>query len=270
MADAAARGLAAGGRDIPVRRRRAMMSQPTCPDAFCFAMPVLPGKAEDVRKFWRETAARWAVDVQPHVADVGLRRLVACLQHTPIGDGLVQFVEAAGGAQAWVQRTSAVSTSYTRWMEQALRDFSGVDWTRPDSAPSLEPLCDWTDAASAGAAAAPDEQAFVMPVLPGKADVCRAYWAEATGPRAAEMTEHSRRVGLVRLVADLQQTPMGDLVVQYVATRHGLDGLLERAAASDLAVSRWIEQQFQAFSGVDWRSPQSKPSLELLFRWSPS
>jgi hypothetical protein len=113
----------------------------------------------------------------------------------------VQFVEAAGGAQAWVQRTSAVSTSYTRWMEQALRDFSGVDWTRPDSAPSLE------------------------------------------------------------------HTPMGDLLVQYVATRHGLDGLLERAAASDLAVSRWIEQQFQAFSGVDWRSPQSKPNLELLFRW---
>jgi hypothetical protein len=232
-------------------------------------MPVLPGKAAEARSFCADMKARWANDVQPHQGEVGLRHLVVCLQHTPIGDGLVQFVDSAGGVHEWVRRTAAVQSEYTRQMERTLRDFSGIDWTRPESAPNLEPLCDWQDASGASGGAL-SEEVFVMPVLPGKADACRAYWAEATGARASDMDEHNRRVGLVRLVADLQHTPMGDLLVQYVATRGGLNTLLDKAAASELAVSRWVEQQFKEFSGIDWRSPQSKPDLELLFRWPES
>src|SRR5690349_12511950 len=139
------------------------MSQSSSPDAFCFAMPVLPGKADTVRRFWADTKARWASDVQPHVGEVRLRRLVACLQHAAIGDGLVQFVDSAGGLPEWLRRTSAVQSAYTRQMEQTLRDFSGIDWTRPESAPNLTPLCDWQDAAG-GASGALREAVFVMPV----------------------------------------------------------------------------------------------------------
>jgi hypothetical protein len=239
------------------------MSDPTSRAPFCFAMPILPGKTPELRQFWAEVSRRYAADVQPHMTTVRLHRLVACLQHSPIGDLLVQFVDTDGGICQWLERAAAVPTDYTRWMEQTIRDLSGIDWTRPENAPALQPLASWQDA-DAGVGAA-TEEVFVMPVLPGKADACRQYWAEASGPRKSDVEAHSRRVGLVRLVADLQPTPMGDLLVQYVATREGLNGLLDKAAASDLAVSRWIEQQFKDFSGIDFTSPESKPSIEPLF-----
>ena len=98
---------------------------------FCFAMPILPGKTAELRQFWAEVKRRYAADVEPHMTTVGLHRLVACLQHSPSGDLLVQYVDTDGGMRAWLERAAAVDTPYTRWMEQTIRDISGVDWTRP-------------------------------------------------------------------------------------------------------------------------------------------
>lgn len=111
------------------------------------------------------------------------------------------------------------------------------------------------------------ESCFAMPVLPGKTDLARRYWEEIRGPRAQEVAEHLRRTGITRLLAYLQRTPSGDLLVQHIVATDSLDTALDRAASSGLEISRWTERQFKEFSGIDWSDPANRPDLQVLLDW---
>jgi hypothetical protein len=57
---------------------------------------------------------------------------------------------------------------------------------------------------------------FSVPILPGKTEAWKQAVTEMKGARKAEYEESRRRMGIVREVVSLQQTPDGDAVVVFL------------------------------------------------------
>jgi len=104
--------------------------------------------------------------------------------------------------------------------------------------------------------------AFAAPVLPGKSDAWRAWIAELSGPRAAELADFNARHGLTRHAAWLQQTPMGDLVV-VIHEGPGAEGLIPSLATADNEFDVWFRDNAQDFHGIDFSNPPPPPELGL-------
>jgi hypothetical protein len=230
----------------------------------CFAIAILPGKTEVLRRFWQAIQGPRAAQNAAHIRRTGITRLLAFLQHTAQGDFLVQYVVEPDNLNAALDRAADSDLAESRWTEQQFQEFSGIDWTNPANRPNLETLFDWTGAGGPGGA----ETVFAMPVLPGKRTQAEQYWASLRGPQAAEGEARLQRMGIVRLFAALQRRPEGDLLVQYVVTSGSFADALRKAAAADSEYDRWTMQQFREFSGIDWyQFGSSVPDLELLYDW---
>ena len=52
---------------------------------------------------------------------------------------------------------------------------------------------------------------FIQPILPGKTEKWKAYINEMTGPRAKELKESRKRVGMTKVQVWLQKTPWATL-----------------------------------------------------------
>lgn len=107
--------------------------------------------------------------------------------------------------------------------------------------------------------------AFIMPVLPGKADDFRRFAQEVTGPRRKEMDEQGQRFGLTSQRVWIQRTPQGDVLIVFLegdAPGQSLQGF----GASQEPFDRWFKQEILAITGVDFNQPP--PELpELVLNW---
>jgi len=96
--------------------------------------------------------------------------------------------------------------------------------------------------------------ALSFPILPGKMEDAKAFAAEISGPRAAEMEASRRPLGVTREAVWVQQTPMGDVGIVLIEAEDvaaANRGFAESKAPFDM----WFKQTVQGFSGVDFGQP---------------
>ena len=108
-----------------------------------------------------------------------------------------------------------------------------------------------------------DQTLFALPILPGKTEDARAFLQELHGPRKQEWVASDQRMGLVKEMWAIQQTPQGDLFVGYLAGDNMAQGMAQ-FAASQTEFDRWFKQQVQATTGADLNTPPSGPLSEIL------
>jgi len=101
----------------------------------------------------------------------------------------------------------------------------------------------------------------VFPIKAGKEEDARAFAAETSGPRRADLAEHLERAGVTRETWTLQETPMGSLMLVW------FEGDVEKAfadLATDSEYSTWFRSRVLDVTGVDLGKPADGPPPTVL------
>lgn len=106
-----------------------------------FAIPIKPGKANDVRKFYADLQKKMGDEV-PHLRYQTISRDEAFLQHRPEGDYLVQYIESAEPIDVVMQKAIGAGTPIADYIKNGLAGFSDLDTSDP--APKVDLVYDWS------------------------------------------------------------------------------------------------------------------------------
>ena len=97
------------------------------------------------------------------------------------------------------------------------------------------------------------ELAIAVPILPGKTEA----WKEFTRELESRRSEHEevwRRLGGIRHVSWLQQTPEGDMVLVYYEAED-IDRVFQEFATSDDPLMVWFRERVKDIHGMDLSQP---------------
>jgi hypothetical protein len=108
-----------------------------------------------------------------------------------------------------------------------------------------------------------DRICLVLPILPGKPDVARAFQRELDGPRKHEYAASERRIGIDREFWFLAPGQDGDRFVAYMESPDfgkAFGMFVESRDAFDL----WFKARLADATGVDLNDPPEMQLPELL------
>lgn len=223
-----------------------------------FVMPVLPGKTKDAKRLGEEISGKRRREHAEAHRGSTMHRDSLWLQHTPMGDLLIDVVAADDLQRAFGQFISSKDT-YSIWVKQELKAITGVDFNQPP--PGMpEQLFDWQKGQGRAAIA------FAAPILKGKTDEGRRWSKEAFETRRKELEQSRVAKKLTREAGWLNPTPMGDFVVVLLEGDDPVKGNRE-FAASKSAYDVWFKENAQRITGIDFNQPlPSIPELVFDFR----
>ena len=118
-----------------------------------FAIPVKPGKANDLKRFYGELSGPRKNEEAQHLRYQTISKIEAFLQHRTEGDYLVQYIESDEPLDVVMQRAVSAGTPIADYIRTQLADLTSVDLANP--APNIQPLYDWSASKGVQAAAAP-------------------------------------------------------------------------------------------------------------------
>src|SRR5436190_10509633 len=104
---------------------------------FAIAIPVLPGKTAQFRKFIKELGTTQAAAFEESRKKLGVRERTF-FQSTPMGDFVIVTLEGENPAQAFGS-FGKNNDEFTRWFAKEVKDIHGIDITNPpkDNMPEL-------------------------------------------------------------------------------------------------------------------------------------
>ena len=108
---------------------------------FLGAFPVLPGKADEVRKFAQETLGR-GEEFSASQKNSGVSREEWSLQETPMGDLVLVRFEADDVEKSF-ERLATSTDEFDVWFRSRVLDISGVDLAAPPEGAPPEFVLDW-------------------------------------------------------------------------------------------------------------------------------
>jgi hypothetical protein len=108
-------------------------------DHMCFALPILPGKTEDVRAFQRELNGFRKREYMASRQRVGIVRERWFLQETAGGDVLLVSMESPDSASA-LRRLAVSQDAFDGWFKRQLAGTTGADLDDPGATPFSELL----------------------------------------------------------------------------------------------------------------------------------
>ena len=108
---------------------------------------------------------------------------------------------------------------------------------------------------------------WFAPILPGKLEEWKALDAEMNGPRREEHARSRKRMGVVREVASLMQTPQGDFVCLFHEAED-LAKAYQTLAASEHPYDAWFRDHLASVHGmsVDMLTGPLPATLTLDYR----
>jgi hypothetical protein len=111
-----------------------------------FAMPLVPGGAETVRRMRREALGPRRSEYEESRRRLGITDERAWIQSTPAGEMVLVYVEAEDPQRA-LRGMAESQEPFDAWFRQYIREAHGVDITK-EQAPPPESAFEWR--ASAG------------------------------------------------------------------------------------------------------------------------
>ena len=109
--------------------------------SIALAFPLLPGKAEEFRRFAKEVEGRLS-EYGDSCRRLGETRESWYLQASPEGDMGILYMEAEDPARA-LQEFAASDSSIDVWTKQRLQALTGMDMNQPPPGPLPEHIFDW-------------------------------------------------------------------------------------------------------------------------------
>lgn len=88
-----------------------------------------------------------------------------------------------------------------------------------------------------------------VPILPGKLEAWKAFAEDAKGPRSEEYDRSRKRMGVVREVVSLMQTPEGDFACIFQEAKD-LAKAFQVIARSDDTYDVWFRDQLVELHGL--------------------
>ena len=99
-------------------------------DQIGFALPVIEGKTGDAEAFFTDLENIRKRDYAASEARIGVTKEAWYIQHTPMGDLLVAYIESPDAANA-LRLFSQSNDAFDQWFKRRLADVTGVDLNNP-------------------------------------------------------------------------------------------------------------------------------------------
>ena len=210
--------------------------------------PVLPGK--DARDIATEMKSR-PREYEESRRRIGITMERAYLQHTPMGDYVIAYLEAEGDALEAFGKLASSDLDIDRYMAKAAKEIHGADFTQPLPGPVPETVAAWTDPTAKGRGRG---MALCAPLAPGATERARAFVADAY--HRDEFTASRRRLHVSEELLTLQSTPQGDIVGIYIEGDDPVKGNAGFAASKD-PFDLWFKEQLTKIfpPAVDFSKP---------------
>ena len=96
----------------------------------CLVVPVLPGKSEATREFYREVEGARRDEFRESEERFGITREIAWLAHTDAGDSVVVYIESEDFEKALGQFSQS-QDGFDLWFKEHVLDISGLDLNNP-------------------------------------------------------------------------------------------------------------------------------------------
>jgi hypothetical protein len=225
-----------------------------------WAMPVLPGKTEQLHKYYDELTGPRRQEGIDFGKKWNLKREVDFLQHTPNGDFLIITWEG-DDLEKFMKDSIKNPDEYTKWNMQQMQEITGAEPPKEGSQeewPLPEMVVDT-------GLPVPDSSkiiAFIAPILPGKTDASKKFVDELNGARKQEFDESRKKMN-VRERDFLQKSPQGDVIIVTLTGENPESALKEFAQGQD-EFTRWFIQQVNEIYGFNLSETTKQPFPELL------
>lgn len=105
---------------------------------------------------------------------------------------------------------------------------------------------------------------WFAPILPGKLDEWKAFDQEMSGPRREEHERSRKRMGVVREVASLMQTPQGDFVCLF-HEGEDLTKAFQTLASSEDPYDVWFRANLVSLHGLTAEMLAGPPPAKVFF-----
>ena len=210
--------------------------------------PVVPGK--DARAIADELKSR-PREYEQSRRRLGITMERAYLQHTPMGDYVVAYLEAEGDLLEKMSQLPSSDLDIDRYFVDAVKEIHGVDLTQPMPGPVPETVAAWIDTSVRSRGSG---MAFCAPLTPGETDRARAFVADAY--HRDDFTASRRRLHVSEELLTLQSTPQGDIVGIYIEGDDPAKGN-EGFAASQEPFDLWFKEQLTKIfpAAIDFSKP---------------
>lgn len=109
--------------------------------SLAFVLPVVAGKAEEMKALGRQLAGEKAADHRKMSDELGLDGENWYLQRSPMGDAVVAYFEGSD-LQSTFDNFTSKSDEYVDWFKARLMETTGVDWNQP-APPPPDLVFDW-------------------------------------------------------------------------------------------------------------------------------
>ena len=108
-------------------------------DRVCVAFPVLEGKTEDARAFFRELETQRKSAYAASEQRINVTKESWHLQQTPQGDLLLAYIESPDVAGA-LSKFSQSGDEFDQWFKRRVAEVTGADLNEPPPGPLSEEL----------------------------------------------------------------------------------------------------------------------------------
>lgn len=227
-----------------------------------FLLPLLPDQVQPCREFWQELTGAKSAELAERFKAVGVHRLVASIQTSPIGPALVQYLESEGRIHKAIVKDENSDSELQTWIMAKLREFSGEDYESgakfPDEVVDV--------AAEHTSVAGPTKPIiFGLPLLPGQMDAYKSFIAEGTGPRKEAISEYQLSLGMRRVVMTHQS--IGDKVylVQFWETSEDPKTAVGDISNLNTETEKWVLDSYKRLTGED--TTANPPQFEIVCDW---
>lgn len=110
--------------------------------SLAFAVPILPGKTEDLKRLAEEIKGPRRSEFEESQRRLGVTRENWYIQETPQGDTLVVYMEAANPVGV-LQGIAASQEPFERWFKEKVLEINGMDLNQPPPGPPAEVILEW-------------------------------------------------------------------------------------------------------------------------------
>ena len=112
---------------------------------WAWATPILAGKTEDVKQFWKTRREEHSKDAEDHFKSLNITMMQAYLQHLPQGDFLIQYMCATEQLDKVLLKCMSGDTKSSKFVKSEYMKFSGIDFTKEANLPDLQLIFSWND-----------------------------------------------------------------------------------------------------------------------------
>lgn len=99
-------------------------------DQVCLVIPILLGKTDAARDFWREVETERKAEYDRSERRIGITKEVWCLAQLPAGDHFVVYMESPDFSNA-LRLFSTSQDDFDVWFKRCLAETTGVDLNNP-------------------------------------------------------------------------------------------------------------------------------------------